>query len=577
VVLPDGTANERRPSNNGRGAIFVVAGLVIVAGFFVLGALSAPGPGAVEAAPTTSTTTTTSLAVIEPPIDLENFTVDQLARGEPFIWESSLNVVDGFPLALLEYEGSQYLFATDVPNFSSFVSGGLRAWRSNDGLAWEPMGQVIDQSHRIVTVSSTGQGLVAMETGPGNGGFTVWQSESGEVWESNEIALDNVTDVMTVFPNAVGGTSRLLIVAGQIEVDIFPLLEEKLGEMAHFGWGTDVIGDQVRITLYGPFGMPLAGVSAEDLSLSEKETQMIVDAFSSQNDQGVDLWVKDGDSEWQHTSLPDAQWVESITTTPYGDAIAHGWGAFGSDSWTTRNGFDWEETTFVTRHYLNQRWEDALVAPSSDGRLSIYVSSEGAEWVDIGPAEHFPPPIQWWFGAVAAGPGGVAATIDGWDERQVTEPTLSPDPPILTTEDARLTIDFNSGEYRLEKDREVHTWSTMSGAPNDVDIDLESATVNFLDPESGRPLASFAIEDIIGAQEDYIAASDPESTGYGAIAFTGDGNDWTIQSQGDMGSGRTITQLAVTDTHIVATAVDVDSYYNPSSPPGFNVWTAPIP
>jgi len=27
----------------------------------------------------------------------------------------------------------------------------------------------------------------------------------------------------------------------------------------------------------------------------------------------------------------------------------------------------------------------------------------------------------------------------------------------------------------------------------------------------------------------------------------------------------------------VATAVDVDSYYNPSSPPGFNVWTAPIP
>jgi hypothetical protein len=304
---------------------------------------------------------------------------------------------------------------------------------------------------------------------------------------------------------------------------------------------------------------------------------MIVDAFSSQSDQGVDLWVKDGDSSWQHTSLPDAQWVDSITTAPNGDAIAHGWGPFGSVSWTTRNGFDWEEIPFATRHYLNERWGDTLVAPSSDGRLSIYVSPGGGEWVDIGPAEHFPPAIQWWFGAVAAGPGGVAATLDGWDERQVTEPARSPDPPTLTTQDARLTIDFNSGEYRLEKDKEVHRWSTMSGAPNNIDIDLESATVNFLDPESGMPLASFPIEDIIGAQEDYIAASDPESTGYGVIAFTSDGTDWTIQSQGDMGKGSTITQLAVTATHIVATAVDGDSYHNPSSPSGFKVWTAPIP
>lgn len=554
----------------------VSALVAVLAAGVTLVMLTSPDPAALEATTSTSTTSTTLPEVVAP-IDLENFSVDQVARGEPFAWVRSLNVVEGFPVALLRHESSVYLFATEEPNFSGLDSSGLRAWRSSDGLAWEPLGQVIGQSHRIGMVSSTEQGLTAVETGSGNPSFTVWRSQDGRDWRPEEVALEDANDVMTLFPHAVGGTGRLLIVAGQMNVDIFPFLEEKLGEMAHYGWGTDVFGDEVQFTLYGPFGIPLAGISAEDLSLSDGETQMIIDAFSSQNDVGVDLWVKDGESEWQQTRLPEAHWVDRITTTPYGDAIAHGWGTAGSSSWTSRDGLNWEKTPFATHHYLNERWGETLVAPSSEGGMSIYVSPAGGEWNDIGPAEHFPAPIQWWLGPVAAGPGGIAASVQGWDVGEPVEPVMSTEPPTLSNQDAILTIDVYAGEYRLEKGEQVYRWPAMAGTPDGIDIDLDSASIQFLDPESGRQLASFQIEDIIEAQEAHIAAEDPRSPGYAAFAFTSDGTDWTIQSHDDIGSESSVTQLAVTDSHVVATAVALDAFYNPSSPTSFEVWTAATP
>jgi hypothetical protein len=574
MITPDHSEQPRSRDPRGSQAMALALVAVLAVGLTLVG-LTSPDPAASEA--TTSTSTSTTLAEVEPPFDLETFTADQLTRGEPFEWENTLSVVEGFPVALLRHNELLYVFATDMPNFSGFDSGGLRAWRSSDGLTWEPLGQVIEQRHRIGVVSSTSQGLVALETGSG-AGFTVWTSGNGENWETEEITLEKASDLITVSPQAVGGTDRLLIVAGQIDVDVFPVLKEKLGEVARFGWGTDVVAGEVMFTLYGPLGMPIAAIPAEDLSLTEQDMELIADAYSAESDLEVDLWVRDGESAWKRTQLPGLHWVQGITMTPYGDAIAHGWGNAGRSSWTSRDGLNWERTPFTSRHYLDERWGDMLVAPTSESGLSIYTSPAGGEWNDIGPTEHYPSQIQWWFGAVAAGPGGVAARVNGWDEIPPLEPTRSEELPTLSGDDGTLTIDIYSGEYRLEQGDQVHGWTAVSGVPAGIDVDLETATVHFLDRESGGVLASFQIEDIMQAQQDFLdAEQDPQANDFATFAFTSDGTDWTVQSIDDIGSANNATQLAVTDTHVIATEWAYEGFYNPSSPPGFKVWTAVIP
>jgi hypothetical protein len=576
VVLPDGTGNEQRRPNSGRGIVFVVAGLVIILGFFVLGVLTSPGPGAVEATASTSTTTT-SLAVVEPPIDLENFTADQLARGDPLDWESSLRVVEGYPLALVEHDGL-YVFATEAPNFSGFDTGGLRAWRSNDGIAWEPRGQVIAERHTIASISSTEQGLVALGSQPGHSGFTVWRSEDGSNWEPEEVALENANEMTTFYPTAAGGVGSLLVVAGDVQVDWLAPLREKLGETVDYGWGVEVVGDEIQFTLYGPVGWRLAAVSGDELGLSEEERDVIKDFYSGIGDDTADLWIKDGDSAWQRTVIPDAHWIDRIGTTPAGEVIAHGWGSLGPRSWTSTDGLNWEAAPPPAHPYLNERWgDDNLVAPNPNGGHSVLVSSDGLEWEDIGPADSFPAPFQWWTNAIAAGPGGIATTITGWDEstQQPFERTTDPDGVRLTNEDGTLIIGSQSGKYTLEMGDQTYHW--LAAQLTGVEVDLDTGSLRFLHPETGDPLTSFPLEDIYEAQAELFTLDLVNSSEYHVFGFTSDGVEWTIQSLDDFGSGNTFNLLAVTGTHVVATAVDRAAFYDPSSAPGFAVWTAAIP
>jgi hypothetical protein len=367
-----------------------------------------------------------------------------------------------------------------------------------------------------------------------------------------------------------------LVVAADVQVDWLAPLREKLGEMVDYGWGVDVVGDEVQFTLYGPVGWHLAAVSGDELGLTEEEEKSITDSYFGDGDATADLWIREGDSDWQRTAIPDAHWIDRIATTPTGEVIAHGWGSLGPRSWTSTNGLSWEAAPTPTNHYLNERWDDNLVAPDPNGGPSIRVSSDGQEWEDIGPADSFPDQFQWWTSATAAGPGGIATTIVGSDETsRPFERTTDPEGVRLTNEDGTLIIGSPSGKYTLEMPDETYHWlaSTLDG----VEVDLDSRSLRFLDPETGDPLTSFPLEDIYQAQAELFTIDLGDSTGYAVFAFTSDGAEWTIQSLGDAGSGNTFSLLAVTETHVVAAAVDPAAFYDPSSAPGFEVWTAAIP
>lgn len=575
MITTDQADQPRRRRRRGGSAFLIGLGAIVVAGFTLV-SLTSPDPAASEATTLSTSTTSTTLASVEPPLDLENFSVDQLARGEPFAWESTLSVLEGYPLALLRHDGDLYLFSTEVPNFASFETGGLRGWRSRDGLAWEPLGEVIDGSHMIAVVESTGQGLVALEHRPGHSTFTIWQSDNGSEWDADEIAVDHGIEPATIYPSGAGGTGSLMVVAAEVQVDTLAPLREKLGGTADQRWGAEVVGDEVQFTLYGPLGWRLGVVSGAELDLTDEETESIISAYSGEAESAADLWVRADDSDWRATLIPEADWIDRITTGPDGDVVAHGWGPAGAMSWTSMDGLSWEASPHPVRHYLNDRWGDRLVAPHPNEGLSVLVSADGSQWDDIGPSESFPGLIQWWTSALAAGPGGIATTIEGSDEgAPFPDTTLSPRTASITNQDGTLTIDARSGEYTLELADQTFTWPATT--LQNVEVDLDTGSIRYLDPETGDPLTSFPLEDLIAAQSELLTIGSGDGTRYGVFAFTSDGTEWTIQSVDHMGSGDIVTHLAVTDTHVVAGAMDLGAFYNPSSPPGFNVWTAAIP
>ena len=552
----------------------MAAGLfAALVGGLLLVSLTSPDPEAIEAAVSTSTTSTT-FADVEQPIDLEDFSVDQLARGEPFEWESSLRVVEGYPIALLSHDDSLYLFATEVPNFSGFDSGGLRVWRSSDGIEWEPLGQVIDASHMIGSVWATGQGLVALGADSGRSGFTVWQSENGSGWEPEQVSLEDAGELTTVYPITAGGADDILVVSGVVDIDYLAPLRNRIGEMADYGWSADPFGDELHFTLYGALGMPIAAVSAEELDLSEEDQEMITEALSSHDDNTSGIWVRQGDSSFRRATIPEVSWIGRIGTTPDGEVVVHGWGPVGARSWSTTDGVDWEELPGPSHQYIKERWGETLIAPSSSGGTSVLMSSDGVEWEDIGPAENFPGSIQWWTAALAAGQGGIAMSIEGWDDSQPFPTPNGSQPVRITNGDGTLNIDHQSSRYTLETLDSTITWSftTRDG----IEVDLDTASLRFLDPESGVPLTSFPLEDIMNAQREAFSMDRGDTNRYGVFAFTSDGDNWTIQSMEDLGPDDFIQLLAVTDEYVVAAGVDGVGFYSPSSPPGFEVWTAPI-
>jgi hypothetical protein len=204
------------------------------------------------------------------------------------------------------------------------------------------------------------------------------------------------------------------------------------------------------------------------------------------------------------------------------------------------------------------------------------MSPDGEEWEDIGPVENFPGSIQWWTAALAAGPGGIAMSIEGWDDSPQPSPTPRDSRLVrITNRDSTLSIDQQSSRYTLETRDSTYTWSFTNR--DGIEFDLNTAILRFLDPESGEPLTSFTLEDIMNAQREAFSVEREDTNRYGVFAFTSDGEDWTIQSMEDLSPDYFIHLLAVTDKHVVATGVDGVGFYYPSSPPGFEVWTAPIP
>lgn len=578
MILPDGSGADTGRPGASRAGLFAAAGLVVVAGFVLMGILSPAQPVAVEE----TTTTSTSIADLVPPFDTETFAVSEIARGEPFAWQPVMILDDSYPMALFDHEGWIYLFSTERPNFSGYEQGGLRGWRSGDGESWEPLGQVIPARHRISQIVSTPQGLVALEQ-TDEAGFAVWRSAFGFDWTVEELSVEGLGPSETVAPQAAGGSESVLVVAGNRYVDVQRRIREGFGPLGasddigfSYGWAVDIRGEEVEFQLYGPLGLSLGVLTPEDIDLTEAEVETLVDEWNGRNP-GAEVWTRIGEGPWQETEIPGASYVEAIVTAPHGELTAVGYGSSGPTHWSSDDGLNWERADRFPRPYGLDNWRGTLVGPSEGGRASVLISGDNGDWEEIGPHDHFPIEFSWHIGPVGAGSGGIAALVTSWD-RYRFEPEEPLEPVTLRSGDATLTIDFQSGSYNLEtSDGATHTWQ-MHGTttPEGITVDLASPVIEFHDPDTGEFLATFTIEQLMEAETSYWSGHH-QPAAHRAVVFTSDGDEWSIQDGAVLGNDLEIMHIEVSETHVVAAGINPAGLYDPSLSPGFELWSAPIP
>lgn len=584
MVSPDGTRPEVNRPEVGRTALFAGAALLIAVGFVVLGSLTAPDEPI--AAETTTSSTSTTVAEIMPPIDLDDFTVGQIATGQPLEWARVEADLIGYPLGLTEHDGAVYSFASLTSRFQP-TAGGLTGWRSADGTTWESLGQVVGDDYRVTMVESTEHGLVAVGTSADGSTLMVWTSHDGERWTPNEFS-DESDYPSRYYPMAIGANDGVLVIATNFDLDRQTLLEEALHDAAidldlsYLGWSTDWRGESGHwLTVDGPLGIRALEIPLDDLDLTPRETQWIVEGHS--NTQTAGLWVnRAGEDGWRLISMDGFEWIESIVTRADGTMILVGSGPAGRISRQTGDGILWTDYDADREPRVMHRWGSRLVGILDFSRPELLVSDDGVSWDSMGPADRFPLPIQWHVGALGSGDDGVALSVIGYDPSpRFEEPAVTGEidtSEIVTSEGHVLTLNLEERRLALTVGDTTHTWKIFGPDPAPgVEVDTFERIVTFSDPHTGERLTELTFQELTEAEHAYYTERfQPDE--HKALVFTEDGSRWVIQSAADaVGESTWIPLLEVAGGHVYAAVLEPATVYNLYAEPGFELWVAEIP
>ncbi|HJS71446.1 MAG TPA: hypothetical protein VJ858_01850, partial [Acidimicrobiia bacterium] len=464
---------------------------------------------------------------------------------------------------------------------ASDPGGGLLAWRSSNGVDWEPLGEVIGPEHTLngAVVADAGE-LLALESDETGTGFFLWRSENGADWTREHIELDRAQRSELVIPSAIGGNGDIYVVTGSYEQPSDDVAAQRLSEAVgdlidreDYGWGIDPVGDDITFTVYGPFGFPLVTYSADELALNAAEREQIVEYYHGSPQQPI-FWRSTDDGGWQEAAIEGIEWVDRISSTPTGRLMVHGNGPTGPRLFTSTDGVAWEPSSEIYGPYTVQAWGDLMVGPSGLRGPSVMVSSDGDIWEDIGPATQFPNGIDWYMDAVGSGPGGIAAHVSGFPIQY--QAPRGPQPVVLVDEGgAEVTFDFSGGTIEMRApDGDTHVWSLTGLDSDEVTVDLASGEMAFLDEATGEKLADFDIDELMTLESKAWGHWD-EPEPFDALVFTPDGSTWSIQDFQRVAADSYFPLFGVSETHVIAVRVADD--FDPGSTGGFEVWAAEIP
>lgn len=580
MVLPDGTKSDQNRPGRSRALLFAVAALAIVAGFVALGSLSPSDPVAIE-----TTTTTTTIPEVEAPIDLENFSVSQIATGPPLEWERVAGSTTGYPLAVTEYEGVLYLFTGGQAPWAE-EPGGLVTWRSSDGEDWEPVGEtVISREFHVANVITSAEGFTAIGTRSGGNDLIVWRSVDGIEWTATEIPTDAESPYLTPSPTAAAVFGDRLAIAADYRLDQRALVTDHLTaagidvDLQMMSWNTRYGGeDGVQLTVSGPLGIPVLTTSLDEVGLTEQEHRWVMSGLD--RGEQSEIWVVDDSGSVETGTIP-LMHVFTIVAQSDGTLFASGFGGAGlNDGFVSADGLQWEPAEDANFGAAIS-WGDQLIGITSGPGLEVLMSSDGQAWEESGVADLLPSQWGWHPVAMGAGSDGLAMTLEGQDS--TSPPPRVTNDATLTSDGATLRVDHQRSAYVLEIDGETHTWNMYqpgsAQVPEELEVDLTNGAVMYEDPETGETLAQFGFEELRRLEAGSRPVQFSDVIGHHALAFTGDGSGWEIRDlEPVVGDDSRVQLFEVGLRRLIA--VVVEPYLDPTQnvpPAGFEIWTAPLP
>lgn len=585
MVLPEGTGRHGEGRSTSRRALFVGAVLLVALGFVVLGGLSSSDdPTAAVETTTTTALATTTTDQLRAPIDLENFSVEQLETGPQLEWQqAAIDDIEGYPIALLDNGNQLFLFGVATSDWD-FSSRGLLAWRSSDGLTWESLGQVISDDYVVERVEATSHGLVAAGTTSDRSQIMVWTSPDGQNWSPDQIAVDTEHPHMHPFISAVGANGDALVVVTNVEFDGHAMLEERLAEAGHevdldmLGWEMAYRGaDGAALHVRTPLGLTGIEIPLDELELTEEEEHWVQNGYDATPDIRT-FTRRTASIDWTVGQIEGPEWIERIVFQKTGTMLLTGWSGMGSVTLRSEDGVRWAEDNIDAPSNWIYEWRDGLIAVDDSPRNEVlYRRETGSDWEPLGLIDHFPVEIQWNTSGLGTGPGGLIVAMHGY--RSTGSIQESPDPVELTTDEGHIvSIDFERAEMSIETDGVTHTWSSYRDtAPEGISVDLEARAITLSNPETGEPLTELSFDDLREAENAYYThyfVADEHVV----IAFTEDGSEWTIQATSSaFGQNSSIGRFAMGSDRVTAVVVPDDQTFSPYGDFEFEVWVADIP
>lgn len=562
IEIPDSLGAEDRGDDSKPSLRAVLTAVVLVGvASFIVGAQSSQS----------AEDTSTSLAA-------EETTTSVPDLNDPLNWQAD-RLGETFPQGLVGFEGNLYFFGT--PGFGSpfEVGKGLDAWLLVDGVSWKPLGTVIEPPNQIHAVAATPRGLVAVGSADGKT-LHLWSSTDAVEWHESELPdVSSTSDYFRSWAQGIGGTDDVTVVVASSSPDIGTLLRDVLpAELEdgngdppiNVGWG----GPPWTVYVRGPLGLTVFSATPEDLGLTEAEGRALLGGAGP--GATVALTSIDGRA-WTPVDL-GVGYITNIFEVG-GDLVVGGYGRAGYETWISPDGFDWERDARVGDQEHLAPWREGFVmAGQQSPTPDIAYSEDRTTWQPLGVGSYLTDEFSWQFQALAAGDGGLATVIMGYDGAGFVVEDLQP--VVIERDGYTLTLDGMGGPVVLRSGDEVLlSLSTYSNQVYDeVVVDFRARSVTFLHPDSLEALVSFTFEEIERAEAEVLGGQ-VFMNEQQRFAFTADGSTWSVESVTEaFGEDALVERLYVTDNQVVAIVTEYTNRFSPvPTVPNVVIWTAVIP
>lgn len=566
MVLPEGTRESEgtRPKT----LIAVGAALILLLATIVLGIATAPD----DVTARESTTTTAGEPLPQPTttttIDIETFTVGDIATGERLSWWEAPRLDAQWPIELLARDGRLYLFTSNRQSHPRYLSSGLQVWVSDDGIAWERVAEVSEAS--VTSIAAAGDRLVAMGTHIEDDWPHLWISENGVDWSVSRLPMnvETAVPISTWMADAAMVADRLVVTGSGYPNPQAVIMDRLPPDVADFAdrYGMSLSGgpDGRSIEIYGPMGILGYSATMEELGIDE-ETAVIL--YEGSSEDSTFVWSSVDGVDWtvDETSGPH---VERMWNAGAGELFASGWDHTGPAIWSSADGITWSRLDSRLVNVVDS-WDGWLLGTRND--RDVVLSRDGQEWQSVGTDNALPQSLDWYLWPVAMGPGGVAAVATTW----VPSEDAASEPTSIEIDGQTLTIDQNTGDLTIEGamgSSVIPLWGQAD--PEQVKVDFANERIRFMDVDADVELLSVSFERL----------REVEMSLYGQVAFEhrallvnrGD-NGWRIFDLAEeMGEGVGVLMIRVLEDRMILVTHAIPSRFS-ESPPAWSIRVATLP